>query len=104
MAAAATKTAAIDGAQLVIHYNFNDPEALWEALQVPGAITSYNTIGRNMANGNKRFALLGDTIGKSALLSKWYQTRASRGSSLTVHFFPSFFVPSSNSSKLVQTD
>ena len=79
MAAEQKKTNALDGTQRAINYTFTDREILWEALQVPGAITAYSTTNRNFTNGNKRLALLGDTIGKSALLARWYQTTAIRG-------------------------
>ena len=79
MSAEQKKKIALDGTQQAINYDFTDREVLWEALQVPGAITAYSTTNRNFTNGNKRLALLGDTIGKSALLARWYRTTAMRG-------------------------
>ena len=83
MSAAQKKVTALDGMQELINYTFVDSEILWEALHVPGAMTAYRITGRNLSDGNKRLALLGDAIMESALLVRWYQTAASKGLSFS---------------------
>ena len=67
------KAAMIEGVQDVIDYVFQDASSLWEALQAPGSVP-YATDGRDLSNGNKRLALLGDAILKVGLLEEWYIT------------------------------
>ncbi|KAL9128315.1 MAG: hypothetical protein Q9217_002993 [Psora testacea] len=75
--AQARKNAMTNGVENIIGYTFVDVSILWEALQVPGA-NRYDIGGRNLDNGNKRLALLGDTILKTVLIDEWYRTMASR--------------------------
>ena len=61
-------------------YPFQNPEILWEALQAPGSIGG-NLPGRDLTDGNKRLALLGDAALKLVLLKRWYREGGSRGES-----------------------
>lgn len=64
--------------QNIIGYTFEDHFILWEALQAPGSIT--RLFGRrNMPDGNKRLAILGDTIMKLVLIEEWYEGAEDRG-------------------------
>ena len=68
----------VRGVQSIIAYDFNDHLILWEALQAAGScITSAGT--RRFPNGNKRLAILGDTILKLVLVSEWYESADTRG-------------------------
>lgn len=68
----------ITGVQDIIGYNFTDPFILWEALQAAG---SGNTFAgnRRFPEGNKRLAVLGDTILQLVLVRDWYETALVRG-------------------------
>lgn len=70
--------------EAIIGYQFNDPSLLTEALQASGSpVRSAGT--RAIPDGNKRLALLGDTVLKLALLDHWYEAGHPRGSSNSVH-------------------
>lgn len=57
--------------QKIIDYQFKDPYACWEALQMAGnGITKVG--GRSIANGNKRLAVLGLNIISTVLSQSWY--------------------------------
>lgn len=77
----------ITGVQDIIGYNFADPLILWEALQAAG---SGNTFAgnRRFPEGNKRLAVLGDTILQLVLVRDWYDTARVRG----ILVFPSTIV------------
>ena len=62
----------------IIGYTFTDPFTLWEALQAAG---SGNTSAglRRFPNGNKRLAVLGDTILQLVLVKDWYDSTDARG-------------------------
>ena len=75
---AQSKTQKIQAVEAMINHQFQDPDVLWEALHVPGAIVRDGG-GRNYAEGNKRLAFLGDFIMKAALSSQWYTTGDTRG-------------------------
>ena len=77
----------ITGVQDIIGYNFADPLILWEALQAAG---SGNTFAgnRRFPEGNKRLAVLGDTILQLVLVRDWYDTARVRGTLV----FPSTIV------------
>lgn len=62
----------------IIGYTFNDHLILWEALNAAGS-NIMGAGGRVFLDGNKRLALLGDSILKSALLDNWYITGQTRG-------------------------
>ncbi|KAL9630636.1 MAG: hypothetical protein Q9164_006320 [Protoblastenia rupestris] len=82
--AQASRNASISGVERIIEYTFSDGLILWEALHAPGANT-YDIGNRNLSNGNKRLALLGDTVLKTVLIEGWYTTtapRAARGSQI----------------------
>ena len=62
----------------IIGYNFTDPLTLWEALQAAGSgNTSAGT--RRFSDGNKRLAVLGDTILQLVLVKDWYDSTDARG-------------------------
>ena len=66
------------GVEVIIGYNFDDPLILWEALQAAGSIVrSAGT--RRFPDGNKRLAVLGDTILKLVLQQEWYDSGEIRG-------------------------
>ena len=72
---------------MIIGYTFADPIILWEALQAAGSgITWAGT--RHFPDGNKRLAVLGDTILQLVLVNDWYDTAYDRG----ILVFPSTVV------------
>lgn len=75
----ANQSITIAAVQAIIVHEFNDPSLLTESLQAAGSqITFAGT--RAIPDGNKRLALLGDTVLKLALLDHWYERGGSRGS------------------------
>ena len=76
--AAALMNFNVHGAQAVINYVFNDPFILWEALNAAGSNVS-SAGNRTFFDGNKRLALLGDTVLKTALVDDWYPSGQPRG-------------------------
>ena len=70
----------VEVAQEIIGRQFNDERLLEAALQAAGSGLPI-TGAHDLRDGNKRLALLGDSILKTALLSDWYSSRASRGES-----------------------
>ncbi|KAI4266327.1 MAG: hypothetical protein L6R38_008818 [Xanthoria sp. 2 TBL-2021] len=62
---------AVNGAQSIIGYAFRDRFLLWEALQSAGSPVLLAG-GRNIPNGNKRLAVLGDTVLQLVLVEQWY--------------------------------
>ena len=81
--------------QSKIGYTFKNPQYLWEAVQAPGSVlhpdevpssgTDRHSAGLpKFPDGNKRLALLGDTILKLALLEDWYKGQESRGMALGI--------------------
>ena len=76
--------------QKIIGYKFNDCQYLWEAVQAPGsitrsgetphALTKRHSVGfaRN-SDGNKRLAVVGDTVLRLALCDDWYFSDTVRG-------------------------
>ncbi|KAL8921519.1 MAG: hypothetical protein Q9208_005673 [Pyrenodesmia sp. 3 TL-2023] len=63
-----------------INYTFNDPLLLWEALQADGAISAALLLGglgatpRYSQSGNRRLAIIGDSVLDLLLELKWYPT------------------------------
>lgn len=58
--------------QDIIGYSFEDPSIAFEAVSAAGAaITSVGY--RSFPNGNKRLAVLGDTVLQLALAEGWYE-------------------------------
>lgn len=73
-----------------IGYNFKNAQYLWEAVQAPGSIvrsgevegagTERHSVGfQRFPDGNRRLAVLGDTVLKLALVEDWYQGEGVRG-------------------------
>lgn len=68
----------IHGVEQIIGYSFTDPWMIWEALQAAGS--PVNIIGnRRLVDGNKRLALLGDTVLQLALAETWLNANEPRG-------------------------
>ncbi|KAL8719450.1 MAG: hypothetical protein Q9225_003539 [Loekoesia sp. 1 TL-2023] len=62
---------AVHGVESIIGYTFDDPYLVWEAISAAGSII---TLGhRRFPNGNKRLAILGDTVLHLALAEAWYE-------------------------------
>lgn len=72
-----------------IGYNFKNAQYLWEAVQAPGSIvrsgevegagTERHSVGfQRFPDGNRRLAVLGDTVLKLALVEDWYQGKGVR--------------------------
>lgn len=68
---------AVQGVQNVIGYTFADPYLVREAVSAAGSIVAAGP--RRFPNGNKRLALLGDTILQLALAEDWYDGTEPRG-------------------------
>ena len=64
--------------QRKLRYVFVDPSILSEALQAAGNGIS-QVGGRKIMEGNKRLAMLGDSVLQLALLNDWYMGGESRG-------------------------
>lgn len=73
-----------------IGYNFKNAQYLWEAVQAPGSIvrtgevegagTERHSLGfQRFPDGNRRLAVLGDTVLKLALVEDWFKEEGSRG-------------------------
>ncbi len=73
-----------------IGYKFKNAQYLWEAVQAPGSIvrsgevlgagTERHSVGfESFPDGNRRLAVLGDTVLKLALVEDWYKGEAVRG-------------------------
>lgn len=76
--------------QNIIGYKFNNAQYLWEAVQAPGSIirsgeisgagTIRHSVGwQRFPDGNRRLAVLGDTVLKLALVEDWYKGDEVRG-------------------------
>lgn len=63
----------VHACETIIGYQFQDPHICWEALQVAGSGV-YRTGGRNIANGNKRLAIVGDAAIDLVLSKDWYES------------------------------
>lgn len=72
----------VKAAETVIDYIFNDKELLWEALQAAGS---------NMANlypeGNKRLAMIGDTVLRLVLLEDLRSKDSKCGKRAKIYLF-----------------
>ncbi|CAD6584555.1 MAG: hypothetical protein ASARMPRED_001799 [Alectoria sarmentosa] len=75
--------------QRKIGYNFKNAQYLWEAVQAPGSIvrsgevegagTERHSRGfQRFPDGNRRLAVLGDTVLKLALVEDWFKGEGSR--------------------------
>lgn len=67
----------------IINYSFTKPQLLEEALQAAGASESANGIEGNK-DGNKRLALVGDTLIRLLILDEWYPCGSDIGKSFSV--------------------
>ncbi|KAI4279892.1 MAG: hypothetical protein L6R35_006007 [Caloplaca aegaea] len=76
MSLTAKKERAVTGIQEIIGYTFNDPALVWEAVSAAGSFTSGGN--RHFADGNKRLAVLGDTVLQLALAEHWYDGTGAR--------------------------
>ena len=65
-------------AEAIIDYRFNDESLLWEALQSMGSGAS-QIRNREMSEGNKRLAVVGDAILRLVVVEEWYRTAGLRG-------------------------
>ena len=85
--------------QKEIGYNFKDTLYLWEALQAPGSIvrsgeiagagTARHSVGfQRFPDGNRRLAVLGDTVLRLALVEDWYRGEGIRGMADYVSNYP----------------
>lgn len=70
--------ASLNRIHTIIGRQFKDPTILTEALQAAGSEIRYAGV-RAIPDGNKRLAILGDSVLKLALLGPWYQGGSSRG-------------------------
>ena len=68
----------IHGVEEIINYTFINHSFIWEALQAAGS--PVQVIGnRRLVEGNKRLAILGDSVLLLALAETWLETNESRG-------------------------
>ena len=71
-------------AQEEIEYHFKDPLLLWEALQVVGS--GVLRIGdRQIRDGNKNLAVLGDSVMATVLCTDWTVANTSKGELTKLH-------------------
>lgn len=68
---------AVQSVQNIIGYTFNDSDLVREAISAAGSIVAAGT--RRFPNGNKRLAILGDTVLQLALAEEWYDGTEPRG-------------------------
>lgn len=68
----------IHGVEDIIGYHFTNPSMIWEALQAAGSPV-YVIGNRRLVDGNKRLALLGDTVLQLALAETWLDANEPRG-------------------------
>lgn len=72
------KAATIEAAESLIQYKFKDSALLWEALNTGPVLTPGLPVP---PEGNKRLAVIGDTVLQLALAEDWYRGGTSRGGS-----------------------
>lgn len=68
----------LDAVQDIIRYQFTERLILWEAMQAAGSMVR-SAGGREFVDGNKRLAVIGDTVLQLVLAETWYGGSASRG-------------------------
>ncbi|KAL8664026.1 MAG: hypothetical protein Q9168_007990 [Polycauliona sp. 1 TL-2023] len=61
---------AVQGVEAIVGYTFNDMDLVREAVSAAGAVIAAGT--RRFPDGNKRLAILGDTVLQLALAEEWY--------------------------------
>jgi dsRNA-specific ribonuclease len=64
--------------EIILQYHFSNRELLEEALLAAGASVSSKDV-QGDAQGNKRLALLGDSVLREAVLEPWYSSEESTG-------------------------
>lgn len=62
--------------EIILQYHFSNSELLEEALLAAGAAASSKHIEGDV-QGNKRLALLGDSVLQEAVLEPWYNSEES---------------------------
>ena len=62
----------------IISYQFNDRDLCWEALNVAGSGVTQSG-ERTFPNGNKRLAVLGDSVLATVLCEPWYRNNRNEG-------------------------
>ena len=68
----------VSGVEKIIGHQFADRHKLWEALQAAGSPVRF--IGaRSIPDGQKRLAMIGDSVLKLALIGHWYLGNEARG-------------------------
>jgi len=72
------KTATIEAVESLIQYKFKDSALLWEALNTKPVVTPGLPVP---PEGNKRLAVIGDSVLQLALAEGWYKGNTSRGGS-----------------------
>lgn len=77
------KAATIEAVESLIQYKFKDSALLWEALNIKPVITPGLPVP---PEGNKRLAVIGDSVLQLALAEEWYKGDTSRGGSHTAPF------------------
>ncbi|KAM0794753.1 ribonuclease III domain-containing protein [Usnea florida] len=78
MASIAAKEATIEAVESIIQYKFNHSALLWEALQCPGSPDAKHP------NGNKRLAIIGDTVLLLGLAEDWFKGNETIGDFNTI--------------------
>ena len=68
----------LDAVQDIIGYQFTERLILWEAMQAAGSTVRFAG-GRELVDGNKRLAVIGDTVLQLVLAETWYGGSTSRG-------------------------
>ena len=68
----------LQAVQDIIGYRFRERLILWEAMQAAGSNVRVAG-GRKFVDGNKRLAVIGDTVLQLVLAEKWYSGVTSRG-------------------------
>ena len=71
----------IEGTEAIIQYKFTNSTLLWEALQCSGN-RELLIAGRQLIEGNKRLAILGDAVLELILAERWYHTNKPAGNVL----------------------
>lgn len=68
----------LEAVQDIIGYQFNERLILWEAMQAAGSMVR-SAGDREFVDGNKRLAVIGDTVLQLVLAESWYGSGTSRG-------------------------
>lgn len=68
----------LQAVQDIIGYQFREQLILWEAMQAAGSNVRFAG-GREFVDGNKRLAVIGDTVLQLVLAEQWYSGGTSRG-------------------------